>query len=230
MNGYVDAGYVVAIGTLRQLRIVLARRRRERGRAWHGSAARRLDAERRARDVDQLVDDRTGRRPRRASAVAVSGSLPNRAASAAPSRRAPAHAAGVSAWPASSSLRSGFLLYKGVTSAVVYFKTAQQAVLERATLGNSTFQIEGDVVPGSRRVGSDPSEFSFAISSGAVKVEVHNTGVPPQLFGPGVPVVLVGHFVGATDTFASDQILIKHSNSYIAAHPARVRGPNGEVH
>jgi len=124
----------------------------------------------------------------------------------------------------------GFLIYKGVTSAVVYFKTAQQAVEARAALGNSTFQIEGTVVPGSKRAGTGSGNFSFEISSGPVKVEVHNTGVPPQLFGPGVPVVLVGHFVGMTDTFASDQILVKHSNSYIAAHPNRVRGPNGSMH
>jgi cytochrome c-type biogenesis protein CcmE len=124
----------------------------------------------------------------------------------------------------------GFLLYKGVTSAFVYFKTAQQAVQDRATLGNSTFQIEGDVVPGSKRTTANPSVFSFEISSGKVRVQVDNSGIPPQLFGPGVPVVLVGHFVGSTKTFASDQILIKHSNNYIAAHPNRVRGPNGVVH
>jgi cytochrome c-type biogenesis protein CcmE len=124
----------------------------------------------------------------------------------------------------------GFLLYKGVTSAFVYFKTAQQAVTARASLGNSTFQIEGEVVPGSKHVGAQPSEFSFEISSGKVHVLVDNTGVPPQLFGPGVPVVLVGHFVGSTNTFASDQILIKHSNSYIAAHPNRVKASNGSVH
>ncbi len=124
----------------------------------------------------------------------------------------------------------GFLLYKGLSSALVYFKTAQQALANRAALGDSTFQIEGDVVPGSKHDNGGPSDFSFEISSGPVKVEVHNTGAPPQLFGPGVPVVLVGHFIGTTDTFASDQILVKHSNSYIAAHPNRVRGPHGVVH
>jgi hypothetical protein len=38
---------------------------------------------------------------------------------------------------------------------------------------------------------------------------------------------VVGHFVGTTDRFASDQILVKHSNSYIAAHPNRVKALNG---
>jgi cytochrome c-type biogenesis protein CcmE len=127
-------------------------------------------------------------------------------------------------------LAIGFLIFKGVTSAFVYFKTAQQAVADRTSLGNSTLQIEGTVVPGSRHGGSVPNEFTFIISSGPVRVSVQNTGIPPQLFGSGVPVVLVGHFVGTSDVFASDQILVKHSNSYIAAHPNRVRASNGALH
>ncbi|MDA8291551.1 MAG: cytochrome c maturation protein CcmE [Actinomycetota bacterium] len=122
----------------------------------------------------------------------------------------------------------GFLVYKVLTSAIVYFKTASEAVASRAALGNSTFQIEGVVVRGSVRE-SGPDRIDFTIASGAARVRVENTGAPPQLFQPAVPVVLVGHFVGATDTFASDQILVKHSNAYIAAHPGRVRGPGGKV-
>ena len=124
----------------------------------------------------------------------------------------------------------GFLIYKGVTSAFVYFKTAQQAVAARASLGNSTFQIEGTVVPSSRHDGPGAGTFSFDISSGPQRVHVESSGAPPQLFGPGVPVVLVGHFVGSTDVFSSDQILVKHSNQYIAAHPNRVRSTSGKVH
>lgn|GEM_PF-1271054 len=124
---------------------------------------------------------------------------------------------------------AGFLLYKGLTSAVVYFKTADQALADRSSLGNSTFQIEGLVVPGSVRK-TGPSSLDFAISSNKVTVRVENQGVPPSLFQSDIPVVLLGHFIGATDVFSSDQILIKHSNQYIAAHPNRVRAPNGAVH
>jgi cytochrome c-type biogenesis protein CcmE len=122
----------------------------------------------------------------------------------------------------------GFLLYKTLTSAVVYFKTANEAVADRASLGNSTFQIEGVVVPHSiRHLGED--ELSFVISSGKVKVPVENRGAPPQLFQADIPVVLVGHFVATSNLFSSDQILVKHSNQYIAAHPNRVRAPNGSI-
>jgi cytochrome c-type biogenesis protein CcmE len=122
----------------------------------------------------------------------------------------------------------GFLLYKTLTSAIVYFKTAQEAVADRGPLGNSTFQIEGVVVPHSIRHESGDM-LRFVISSGSTRVPVENQGAPPELFQQNIPVVLVGHFVGSSDLFSSDQILVKHSNAYIAAHPKRVRAPNGSV-
>ena len=122
----------------------------------------------------------------------------------------------------------GFLLYKTLTSAVVYFKTASEAVADRSALGNATFQIEGVVVPHTIRHLGD-NELRFVISSGKVTVPVENSGTPPQLFQADIPVVLVGHFVASSNLFSSNQILVKHSNQYIAAHPNRVRAPNGSV-
>jgi len=123
----------------------------------------------------------------------------------------------------------GFLIFKGLTTAIVFFKTANEAVAQRATLGDSTFQLEGMVEPGTVRTArsSSGTTVSFTVESSGVKVAVTNTGSPPQLFQPGIPVIVVGHFVGKTDRFASDQILVKHSNSYIAAHPNRVKALNG---
>ncbi len=116
----------------------------------------------------------------------------------------------------------GFLVYKGLTSAIVFFKTANEAVAQRAELGNSTFQLEGTVVNGTvHRVGT--TEVSFDLSQGGATIHVDNAGDPPQLFRPGLPVVVVGHFVGTTDRFSSDQIMVKHSSQYIAAHPDRVK-------
>jgi cytochrome c-type biogenesis protein CcmE len=116
----------------------------------------------------------------------------------------------------------GFLVYKGLTSAIVFFKTANEAIAQRATLGNSTFQLEGTVVYGSvHRVGS--TQVTFEIAQGGATIHVENTGDPPEMFRPGLPVVVVGHFVGNSDGFASDQIMVKHSQQYIAAHPNRVK-------
>jgi cytochrome c-type biogenesis protein CcmE len=116
-----------------------------------------------------------------------------------------------------------FLLYRGLGNSIVYFKTADEAVASRAQLGSSDFRIEGVVVPGSVR--ADTGGVAFDIASKGVQVPVVNTGSPPQLFQPNIPVVLEGHFSG--QQFLSDQIMVKHSSTYIAQHPTRVTAPGG---
>jgi cytochrome c-type biogenesis protein CcmE len=117
-----------------------------------------------------------------------------------------------------------FLLVKGLGSALNFYLPANQAVAQRATLGGKTINLEGVVAPGSVRSTADGVD--FVVTSGDVRLNVSNTGSPPQLFQANIPVIAVGHFVG--DAFVSDQILVKHSSTYIAQHPNRVTAPNGE--
>lgn len=119
----------------------------------------------------------------------------------------------------------GLLLYKGLTGSIDYFETANQAVAQRASLGSRTFNLEGTVVAGTVRQTSTGADFSVA--NAGVSVMVRNVGSPPQLFKPGIPVVVVGRFVG--NTFESNQIIVKHSADYIAAHPNRVGAANGSA-
>ncbi len=116
-----------------------------------------------------------------------------------------------------------FLVVKGLGSALNFYLPADQAVAQEATLGGKTFNLEGLVVPGS--VQATTNGVDFVVTSGATRVQVDNTGSPPQLFQSGIPVIAVGHF--SAGTFVSDQILVKHSASYIAAHPGRVTASNG---
>ena len=118
-----------------------------------------------------------------------------------------------------------FLLYQGLSNSIEYFLTANQAVAQRARLGTQTFRLEGTVVPGS--VHPVPGGVDFSVESGTVKVAVNERGNPPELFRAGIPVVLVGHFQG--EGYWSNQIMVKHSSSYIAQHPNRVRASNGSV-
>ena len=112
----------------------------------------------------------------------------------------------------------GFLVYQGLGNATLYFRTADEAVAQRAQLGDRRFRIEGDVVDGSvHQVGND---VSFILTKNDVEVPVQHKGDPPELFRPGIPVVLEGHFQG--DTFASDRIMVKHSETYVAKNPDRL--------
>ena len=116
-----------------------------------------------------------------------------------------------------------FLLVKGIGSALNFYLPANQAVAQKASLGTRTFNLEGVVEPGS--IHPTPNGVNFVGTAGSTAVPVTNTGSPPQLFQQNIPVIAVGHFSGTT--FVSDQILVKHSSTYIAAHPGRVTAPNG---
>ena len=112
----------------------------------------------------------------------------------------------------------GFLVVQGLGNATLYFRTADEAVAQREQLGDRRFRIEGDVVDGSvRQVGND---VSFTLIKNDVRVPVQHKGDPPELFRPGIPVVLEGRFQG--DHFSSDRILVKHSETYVAENPERV--------
>jgi cytochrome c-type biogenesis protein CcmE len=113
----------------------------------------------------------------------------------------------------------GFLVVQGLGNATLYFRTADEAVAQRAQLGDRRFRIEGDVVDGSvHQVGND---VSFTLVSKNVEVPVQHKGDPPELFRPGIPVVLEGKFQG--NVFSSDRILVKHSETYVAQNPDRVK-------
>jgi len=119
-----------------------------------------------------------------------------------------------------------FLLVEGLGSSLDYFETVDQALAHRSSLGTSTFRLEGVVVPGSIHMSAQGT--NFTVAEGASRVQVRNIGSPPELFQPNIPVVVVGHFVDPTSKeFLSNQIMVKHSANYIAAHPGRVKAPNG---
>lgn len=121
-----------------------------------------------------------------------------------------------------------FLLVEGLGSSLDYFDTVDQALAAKAQLGTTTFRLEGNVVPGSIR--STATGADFALSQGKRVVPVSNTGSPPQLFRASCPVVVVGHFASATsDQFVSNSIEVKHSSTYIAQYPGRVKTTSGNL-
>ena len=120
----------------------------------------------------------------------------------------------------------GFLLVKGLGSSLDYFKTVHEASAQKAQLGTSTFRLEGVVAPGS--VTRTDNGATFDVTQGSTSFHVINVGTPPQLFKATLPVIVVGHFASETSsTFLSDQIMVKHTSNYIAAHPGRVRAGDG---
>ncbi|MBA3268242.1 MAG: cytochrome c maturation protein CcmE [Acidimicrobiia bacterium] len=112
----------------------------------------------------------------------------------------------------------GFLVFQGLGNATVYFRTADEAVAQRDSLGTRRFRIEGAVVPDT--ISESRGRVAFRIANNGVQVPVVHDGDPPEMFQPGIPVVLEGRFGG--ETFESDRIMVKHSEDYIAENPDRV--------
>lgn len=114
----------------------------------------------------------------------------------------------------------GVVVYQGLTSAALYFYNADEAVEQRSSLGDRRFRVQGTVIGDSIEPG--PRGVSFAIAYDGAEVAVRHDGDPPELFQPGIPVVLEGQWDPSGDYFASDTIRVKHSEQYQAENRDRL--------
>jgi cytochrome c-type biogenesis protein CcmE len=111
-------------------------------------------------------------------------------------------------------------VYQGLTSASLYFYNADEAVAQQSDLGDKRFRLQGTVLGDS----IEPTEagVDFEVAFNEVQVEVHHDGDPPELFQPGIPVVLEGRWDPSGEFFASDTIRVKHSEQYEADNQERL--------
>lgn len=113
----------------------------------------------------------------------------------------------------------GFILTRALGDSVVFFRTADEAVADKTELGTRRFRIEGTVLAGTVREANERTRFTIAEKG--VSVEIVHEGDPPELFQPGIPVVLEGRWAG--EHFASDRIMVKHTEQYRAKNPERTK-------
>jgi cytochrome c-type biogenesis protein CcmE len=114
----------------------------------------------------------------------------------------------------------GVLVFKGLSDATLYFRNADEAVAQRESLGTKRFRLQGTVT-------GEPTEadgvVSFAVVFNGESVDVRHVGSPPELFRPGIPVVLEGHWDRSGDVFDSDRIMIRHDATYESEDDYRQR-------
>ena len=121
------------------------------------------------------------------------------------------------------------LLSQGLLHSLNYFDTVDQVFAQRAKIGTTTIRLEG-VVKAHTITRTARGATFWMTGSGTNEVFVISSGTPPQLFQANIPVVVEGHFTSAhSTTFDGSQILVKHTATYIAQHPRRVKAPNGSV-
>jgi len=107
----------------------------------------------------------------------------------------------------------GYLVWEGLGNALNYYQPVNVALADRAKLGQSEFRLEGMVVRGSVR--QVPGGVAFELAAGGKSIEVRNSGAAPEMFAPGISVVVVGHLAPGRLLFVSDQIMVKHSANYV---------------
>jgi cytochrome c-type biogenesis protein CcmE len=105
----------------------------------------------------------------------------------------------------------GVLVLKGLTDATVYFRNADEAVAQREELGDRRFRLQGTVAGE-----AEPTDagVNFEVTHDGVSVPVRHEGDPPEMFEPGIPVVLEGRWDDSGEFFASDRMLVKHDAEY----------------
>lgn len=114
----------------------------------------------------------------------------------------------------------GVVVYQGLTSASLYFYNADEAVEQRAALGDRRFRLQGSVVGDSIKPTDGGVDFTVVYQG--VQVDVRHEGDPPELFQPGIPVVVEGRWDPSGDFFASDSIRVKHTPEYEADNADRL--------
>lgn len=116
----------------------------------------------------------------------------------------------------------GVVVWKGLSSASLYFYNADEAVEQRLELGDKRFRLQGTVLGDDFDTTADGVHFTVAYNG--VSVRVQHEGDPPNLFEIGIPVVLEGRWQGSGSAcfFDSDRILVKHSEEYEADNEDRL--------
>jgi cytochrome c-type biogenesis protein CcmE len=122
-----------------------------------------------------------------------------------------------------------FLMVKGLGSATEYFRTTDEAAAQANKLGSKRFRLEGVVVADSICAAAGGG-VQFLVEENAKRIEVHHRGDPPELFRPDIPVVVSGRFdrtiasttLSDAPVFASDLLMVKHSNIYVEKNKKRV--------
>ena len=114
----------------------------------------------------------------------------------------------------------GVVAYQALTSASLYFYNADEAVEQKADLGDKRFRLQGSVLDDVEPAAD--GGVTFTVKFNGVEVAVHHQGDPPELFEPGIPVVLEGRWASSGAVFESDTIRVKHSEEYEADNGDRL--------
>lgn len=111
----------------------------------------------------------------------------------------------------------GWLLYGGLNKNVVFFLTPTELISKGADGYNVPVRLGGLVKPGTVKWDEKTLHLQFEVTDDTSTMLVHETGAPPQMFQPGMGVVVDGKY-SRSGVFEATGLMVKHSNAY---HPPK---------
>jgi len=111
-----------------------------------------------------------------------------------------------------------YLMYGGIGGNLVYFLTPGELLAKGGSAIDVPVRLGGQIVPGSVTWNAERLDLRFRVTDGSKEVAVHETGAPPQMFRPGIGVVVEGRYA-RDGTFEATNLMVRHSNEYRAPAP-----------
>jgi cytochrome c-type biogenesis protein CcmE len=121
----------------------------------------------------------------------------------------------------------GFLIYQGISNNLVYYITPSELLAKGAAADGESLRLGGQVRPGSVRWSAPSHTLRFVLQDPKAAVSVISHGLPPEMFRPGIGVVVEGTFTA--DVFKATMLMIKHSATYRAPKPGQTPVPDNYV-
>lgn len=110
---------------------------------------------------------------------------------------------------------AGFLINQALNASLVYFILPSEYAAEPAEYDDRRIRLGGIVQDGSVQFDDRNLQLAFAVTDSLETYPVRHYGTPPELFQENTGVVIEGQFEDGV--FVSDNLLVKHSEQYVAA-------------
>jgi cytochrome c-type biogenesis protein CcmE len=106
-----------------------------------------------------------------------------------------------------------WLLFSGLSSALVYYLTPTELAVRGEAAVGSPVRLGGLVLPGS--VSGAATDLTFVLTDGETEITVHSTVAPTSSFREGAGAVVEGT-LRADGVFEADEVLVRHDENYVA--------------
>ncbi len=110
---------------------------------------------------------------------------------------------------------AGFLIQRALDASLVYFILPSEYAAEPADYDDRRIRLGGIVLDGSVAFDDQNLLLAFQVTDSLQTYPVQHYGTPPELFQENTGVVVEGRFEDGV--FVSDNLLVKHSEQYVAA-------------